>query len=481
MVVSFLLCLCAIGIRGSGKPKETALTFSAAQEKKILKAFGKSYQARKQPRIVVFINRELSEESTEWKVKEKVQAEITGNIEISSKSQEQSSFAVKEDVKPEVSQPVAEPAPQSAATEPGKITEPKPAEGSSAEKPAPATAEPKPETSPSPEAKPTVAPAEAKPEAGATVSPKPEEKPPEPINPAKAQPASGSTGSAPAEASPPAPPATPAENAKPTGTDPVKPLEVQPASGSTGSAPAEAPPPAPPATPAENAKPTGTEPTKPLEVQPASGATGSAPAEAAPPASPATPAESQSSQPSKSNTQQSSIGMGLKFESVELRSEMPEERCLFAEAETWKFQNGFLSPFISARAKMVDRNTIVRQAGQESLKAKSATDLDRMSIEMDALNKYADIFVEVMISPDESSPTSYIFKASAKDLKTGGILGQSFSSGNTKIILKGDLTLDAKGNPKNQKRKVEVLDLDTTSKNLALALMDQMSNSWAPN
>ena len=441
MVVSFLLCLCAIGIRGSGKPKETALTFSAAQEKKILKAFGKSYQARKQPRIVVFINRELSEESTEWKVKEKVQAEITGNIEISSKSQEQSSFAVKEDVKPEVSQPVAEPAPQSAATEPGKITEPKPAEGSSAEKPAPATAEPKPETSPSPEAKPTVAPAEAKPEAGATVSPKPEEKPPEPINPAKAQPASGSTGSAPAEASPPAPPATPAENAKPTGT----------------------------------------EPTKPLEVQPASGATGSAPAEAAPPASPATPAESQSSQPSKSNTQQSSIGMGLKFESVELRSEMPEERCLFAEAETWKFQNGFLSPFISARAKMVDRNTIVRQAGQESLKAKSATDLDRMSIEMDALNKYADIFVEVMISPDESSPTSYIFKASAKDLKTGGILGQSFSSGNTKIILKGDLTLDAKGNPKNQKRKVEVLDLDTTSKNLALALMDQMSNSWAPN
>jgi hypothetical protein len=161
-----------------------------------------------------------------------------------------------------------------------------------------------------------------------------------------------------------------------------------------------------------------------------------------------------------------------------LYSEPSGERASPGEVVKWKYETGFMQPFIDAKAKVIDRATIIRQIGVDEEKGKMPQNLDRNVIEMDALNKYADVYIELLITSDSSSPTGYIFKATAKNLKTGEVIAQALSTGVGKEKVEKEVVATAHGYEIKNKPK-EAPSLEMTSKQLALQLMEQMSKQWS--
>ena len=155
--------------------------------------------------------------------------------------------------------------------------------------------------------------------------------------------------------------------------------------------------------------------------------------------------------------------LGMKFEEVKIRSELPENERenIFSESVLWRFQSAFVGPFLEVKAKIVDRATIIRQTGLEATQGKSPQEIDRMAIEMNALNKYADIYVEILVARDSESSTGYIFKADARNLKSGEVVGH--------VIYDGAVT----------KQKGKTFDVQQTARNLALLLMQDMTKTWS--
>ena len=98
------------------------------------------------------------------------------------------------------------------------------------------------------------------------------------------------------------------------------------------------------------------------------------------------------------------------------KASKPEDRWM------WAFEDGFLQPFLQAKAKVVDRATIIRLTAAESDKGATLQPIVAKQTETDALKGYADILVEILITRSPSSLYGYEFKASAKDLKTGSII-----------------------------------------------------------
>lgn len=86
----------------------------------------------------------------------------------------------------------------------------------------------------------------------------------------------------------------------------------------------------------------------------------------------------------------------------------------------WEFEDGLVAPFLSVNANLVDRATILRLA------AASVRDdgggLPAQRIEMEALQKYADIFIEVLVARMPGTDAEYAFKATAMDVRSGRIL-----------------------------------------------------------
>lgn len=112
---------------------------------------------------------------------------------------------------------------------------------------------------------------------------------------------------------------------------------------------------------------------------------------------------------------------GLEFRMVDKPRQGPAQE----SAWMWDFQDGFMNAFLEAGANLVDRSVITRLQGAEALRGKNESSVSEQVIEMDALKGYADIFIELLISPKRSSsksPYNYDIKAMAKEVRTGRIL-----------------------------------------------------------
>ncbi len=87
-----------------------------------------------------------------------------------------------------------------------------------------------------------------------------------------------------------------------------------------------------------------------------------------------------------------------------------------SESWDWQFQDGFLGPFLSAGATVVDRTAIMRITG---LDAKGA---DGASVETMALQGKADLLIEVLVTPQTQSTVGYELRARVLNVKTGQIV-----------------------------------------------------------
>jgi hypothetical protein len=187
-----------------------------------------------------------------------------------------------------------------------------------------------------------------------------------------------------------------------------------------------------------------------------------------------TPSQGSSApQTEKSNTV-SGAKIGMNLEAYTATKGEGEERETGSESWKWQFENAFLQPFLDAKAKIVDRATIIRQLGAEESKEKAAQELDKMTLETNALNKYGDIYIEVLVTNDSASPSGYVFKATAKKIKGGEIIAQVISKGEPKQPGKEGAASQAPADDKAKKP----IDLEMSSRGLALMLMDKMAQNW---
>lgn len=100
------------------------------------------------------------------------------------------------------------------------------------------------------------------------------------------------------------------------------------------------------------------------------------------------------------------------------------------ESWKWEFEDAITAAFLEANANVVDRAVIFRQTARQSpqsagFEGNISTSLNEMS----ALQKYADVLVEMKVSRSPRSHFGYVFRATAKHVRTGRILGSAYIDG----------------------------------------------------
>lgn len=138
---------------------------------------------------------------------------------------------------------------------------------------------------------------------------------------------------------------------------------------------------------------------------------------------------------------------------------------VMSEQDSWRFQDAFSDPFSKAGARLVDRNTMIRIAGD-------ATDKQRG--ESAALAGLADLFVEVLMSVDPASPSGYVFRATAKDAKTGQIVADIISDGAAPDAGATEYVATDRGFVAQPSRTAGAVNGTA----VAIALMDRLSQAW---
>lgn len=113
--------------------------------------------------------------------------------------------------------------------------------------------------------------------------------------------------------------------------------------------------------------------------------------------------------------------------SLQQENGVKEARDNTSESYLWEFEAGFMQPFLSAQANLVDRATILRLVSKDSDQGLANDLIETKKNEMNALLNHADIFIELLITRSPSAPTGYEFKAVAKEVKTGRILALATS------------------------------------------------------
>lgn len=463
-------------------------------EKQILEQFTKVYAQKSKPRLTIAVNRELSEQVSEYKVSSKMAAEITGKVKTGQKDKPE---AVARNLLPEDGATAAgneavRPEAQGVTAEPAKSSEARAAESEKAGS-ASSQAEAKPVESGSTEGKPL----EAKPSASSDAKPEAAKKPEADASKPEEQKTESASSEEPkselgkpSESAPAKPEENKAEAAEAEETRKTESAGVE--NKEAKIEPAGAAKSAEPEVKAEPAEKAGqkSEPEQPAAASVQAVSETSHPEVSTSSAAPASGSLKDMSRekvaqaakdvgPQYGPVSSDSAAMAMKMESVEIRSDLPEKEreAIFSEGMMWKFQNAFVEPFLEVKAKIVDRATIIRQTGLEEMKGKSIQEIDRMAIEMNALNKYTDVYIEILITQDMNSTSGYIFKADAKDLKSGEIVAHTVYEGLVKEETKNVVVNPATG--KTVKKKMKILDVETSGRNLALLLMQDMTKTWS--
>jgi len=166
-------------------------------------------------------------------------------------------------------------------------------------------------------------------------------------------------------------------------------------------------------------------------------------------------------------------GEGYYVERVNESGARPSPR----EFWMWAFEDGFTEPFVESDAVLVDRATILRlTAAKEQSSQGTLRPLATKKMEMDALTGYADVFVEVLISTDPSSVFGSVFKAMAKEVKTGRVLANVTSASWERDGAQEEYVGTDHGYVKARLREPPRLQL--TARTLALEAMSAMARTW---
>jgi hypothetical protein len=126
----------------------------------------------------------------------------------------------------------------------------------------------------------------------------------------------------------------------------------------------------------------------------------------------------------RSNGSRSTAQQVMKFEQA--RGHDPERHAL-QEGWQWEFQDGFLYPLLRGGVRVVDRAAIQRLTVLTPSGSAGVEAPDRQAIEMRSLQRHAQLWAEVLMTPAEESPTGVELRVVVKDVMTGAIVAHTTS------------------------------------------------------
>ena len=179
------------------------------------------------------------------------------------------------------------------------------------------------------------------------------------------------------------------------------------------------------------------------------------------------------------------------------RIDRPADRLQPSESWEWQFQDGFLEPLLAAGATVVDRALIVRLTGAM---AKGST--SEPTVETMALQGYADLLLEILVTPQDHSRVGYELRARILDVRTGRIVsyvnsrdlkdwnrpaaaiasdrGFELPDADSDDDIFGPQSADSsyKATPDGFVRKRKPPKLSVISRNLAYNVMENLAQQW---
>jgi hypothetical protein len=139
----------------------------------------------------------------------------------------------------------------------------------------------------------------------------------------------------------------------------------------------------------------------------------------------------------------------------------------------WAFQSGFLRPLMGAGVKVVDRAAILRITASGA-GAKAVPVADDQVVEVSALQGFADLLVEILVSPSAQSPTSYEINATVKDVKDGVIMAYV----NSRNLIQESVTREYVATNRGFELQERPPQLERVATNLALRVMNALAETW---
>jgi len=153
------------------------------------------------------------------------------------------------------------------------------------------------------------------------------------------------------------------------------------------------------------------------------------------------------------------------------------------ESWMWQFEEGFLEPFLSIGANIVDRATIMRlTAAQSGQQGNAYNPMAVKKIEMDSLRGKADLFVEILIRRAPASKIGYEFKATAKEVNTGiiraNVTSINWQYGGLPQVSEKVIATDTGYKFVEDKDAEYFPEVSVVARDLSLALMKSLARSW---
>lgn len=101
-------------------------------------------------------------------------------------------------------------------------------------------------------------------------------------------------------------------------------------------------------------------------------------------------------------------------------------RSSLSERDLFQVETAFTRGLLDAGVRVVDRATIVRLAAVHKGGSQAPAALDAQQLEMQALAGHADVFLEVLLSPDVDAPLGVGFRIDLKQVRSGQVLGTAY-------------------------------------------------------
>lgn len=88
----------------------------------------------------------------------------------------------------------------------------------------------------------------------------------------------------------------------------------------------------------------------------------------------------------------------------------------------WEFEQAIADMLLDARVNLIDRAVVMRRQAASGDEMLGNAQTSARTLEMQALDQYADLLLEVWVVRSEESPIGYEFRAQVKDLENGRLV-----------------------------------------------------------
>jgi hypothetical protein len=143
----------------------------------------------------------------------------------------------------------------------------------------------------------------------------------------------------------------------------------------------------------------------------------------------------------------------------------------------WEFEQAIADMMLDADVVLIDRAVVLRrQAAERDDDTLGNPSRSVRTLEVQALDKYADLLVEVWVAHSPESPLGYEFRAQVKDIKDGRLVATVTTFGEGSPMAGGRQSVVATS--RGYEIVEEVPSVTDAATELGVAIMESLSRRW---